>query len=99
MRAIHSGRVDSEEVSGERQDVRSTRAQGRHLEREDAQAIEQVLAKLACADLLLEVAIGGSYDANVHFSRAVIADAFKLRVLQNTQQLGLKVEGDFAYFV
>ena len=80
-------------------DVLAPVAQGRGLDREDIQAIEQILAEGAVLDLLGWVAIGRRDDAHVDLDRAFAADGIDLALLQRAQQLDLHVQRQFADFV
>src|SRR6516225_5457487 len=77
-------------------DVLAAFAQRRELNREDAQAIEKVLAEPAGVDLFLQVAIGRGNDADIDPAGARVADTFQFLFLQNAQQLCLHASGTSA---
>ena len=74
-------------------------AQRGDLNGNDVEAEEKVLAKFLALDAFLEAAVGGGDDAHVHFDGAIAAHAFEFPLLQDAQQLGLDLGGDFADFV
>ena len=73
--------------------------QRRHVDPDDAQAVEQVLAELPFRDPLLEVGVGRGDDPDVDFLRAGLADRQHLALLEESQQLRLDVERQVADFV
>ena len=75
-----------DEVLDENGDVRSTVAQGGHLERKDVQAVEQVRAKRAFGDGRLQVSIRCGDHTNVRWDRPNAADPLELAFLQDTQE-------------
>ena len=81
-----------------RQIVRAL-AQRRHVNRDDVEAIEQVLAERAAGDLLLEVLVGGGDDPHVHLDDAVAAEPLELLLLQHAQHLGLRLQAHVADLV
>ena len=88
-----------DEVSHQFGDVVAAVAQRRHEDREDVEAIEQILAEQAVLDLLEEVAVGGRDQPDVDPDRRAGADRIDLAVLHRAQQLDLHVERQFADFV
>ena len=54
-----------EEFAGEERDVFLAVAQGRDVEGDDVEAVEEVFAEVAAGDLLFEVFVGGGDDADV----------------------------------
>ncbi len=54
-----------EEFAGEEGDVLFALAQGRDVEGDDVEAVEEVLAEVAAGDLLFEVFVGSGDDADV----------------------------------
>ena len=77
-------------VIQEPRDIVWTRAERRQHDREDAETEEQVCAKLAVVDHLLQIAIGGSDDAHVRPKALVSAESLELTFLQDAQQLRLE---------
>jgi hypothetical protein len=65
-------------------------AQRRDYDAVYVQAVKQVLAELAFAHHLFQVAVGGGHDAHVHLAHLVAADRRELALLQHPQQLGLE---------
>src|SRR5271155_1689342 len=86
-------------MQGERGDVLAPLAQWRYLDRENTQAIKEVLSETPSFDFLLEIPIGRGDDADVDFARPGVADAFDLLFLQDTKQLRLHGQRDFTDFV
>jgi hypothetical protein len=74
-------------------------AQRRHAERDYVEAVIEVFAEGAGADFGIQVAVGGSDDANIQWQSADTAHAFELTLLQNAQQFGLEVRRELADFV
>ena len=82
-----------EEMAGQNRDVVQPFAQGRHLQRVDAEAVIEVGAEAALAHLDRQDAIGGGDDAHVDMMKAVGADPLHLAELHGAQQLGLDRQG------
>src|SRR5262249_43249407 len=80
-------------------DVVRTCPQRRQGDREYAQAVVQVLAERLLAYRPQQVAVGGGDDAHVGLDWCGPPDAVELALLQDTQQLRLRVGGDFAHLV
>ena len=74
-------------------------AQRRHPDREDVEAVVEVLAELAVLDQLDHVAVGGRDQAEVDLDRLLGADRIDLALLQRAQQLDLGVERQLADLV
>jgi hypothetical protein len=91
-------RVDAHEVVGEQRDVLEAVAQRRDADRDDVDAIEQILAEAAGLDLVAEVAVGRADEAKVDLGHAP-ADRLDLPLLQRAQQLDLDVQRDLADLV
>ena len=72
---------------------------GGHAQRDDVEAVEEVLAERARRDHRLEVAVGRADDADVDLARALAADRAHLAVLQDAQELGLHAERHLADLV
>ena len=73
----------------QRRDVLGALPQRRHREREDDDAVVEILAERALAHQCVEVAVGGRDDAHVDGDRAIAADPLDLALLEHAQQLGL----------
>ena len=82
-----------DEMLDQHRDVLAPLAQRRHLDRNDVEAIEQILAKLAVGDQLAQVAVGGGNHAHVDALRALGAERLELALLQHAQQLRLHRQG------
>ncbi len=61
------------------------------MERYDIESIVQILPEIALFDLLLQVGVGGGYDAHIKLDRFIGADPLHLLFLQHPQKFGLKV--------
>ena len=88
-----------EEVIREQQHVGLPLAQRRDEDREDVQAVEQVLAEGAGGNRVLEVGVGRGDEADVDLDRLDAADPLELALLQHAQQLDLGGEVDVADLV
>ena len=86
-------------LAEEQQDIVAALAQGRQRERYRAQAVVEVLAKLAVAYGLLHVDVGGGDDAYVRMVYLAGADGDELPRLQHAQQAGLCGERQLAHLV
>ena len=73
----------------EQRDVFLPLAQRRQMDRNDIQAIEQILAEGSFGHHLLQIAVGRGDDAHVDLGRVRVADALELALLQHAQQLHL----------
>ena len=65
---------------------------------DDVEPVVEILAEVAGADLLLQVAVGRGDDADVDLLRLALADALELALLEHPQQLDLQLgahAGDF----
>ncbi len=76
----------------EQRDVVAAFAQRRQGELDHAQAVIEVLAKLAGAALVVEILVGGGDDAHVDADGLGVAQARDGAFLQRAQQLGLQLE-------
>ena len=88
-----------EEVLREQQDVAGACAQRRHRDRDDVDAVEQVLAEPLLLDLGLEIAVGRGDDARLERHLVVAADRAHLALLEHAQQLDLHLERHLADLV
>ncbi len=93
------GGVFLDEVLGELDHVGRALAQRRDLQVDDVEAEEEVLAELACAHRLDQVAVGGGDDADVHRHRPGAAHAVDHALLDGAQKLGLQANVHFRDFV
>ena len=74
-------------------------AQRRQVDVDDVEAVVEVLAEAARADLLLEDAVGRGDDADVDLLGLAVADAEDDALLQRAQELHLQVERQLADLV
>jgi len=81
--------VTLEQVVGQQRYVAATVAQRRHGDREDVEAIVEILAEAAGAHFALEIAVGGGQHTRVDLARLGLADQGDLPLLQDAQQLDL----------
>jgi len=86
-------------VLGQQGDVFHSFSQRRQLHREHAESIEQFLSKPPCLGFRWQVSIGRRDDTNVDLSSSFFADPFNFAILNNSQQLGLKVQRDLANLI
>src|SRR6266852_1623679 len=96
---ICAGRVAVEEMVHEHGNIGATVAQGREVHGHDVQAKIEVFAKCALAVGSLEVSVGCSDDAHINAHMIIAANRPDFLLLQNAQELGLHLEGQFANFV
>ena len=89
----------AQEIGAEMRDLLAAFPQGRHENPNHAQAVVQVLAKLAFRHALFEVRVGGRQHPHVDFLRFRLSDRHDLLLLQEPEQLGLDVEREIADFV
>ena len=80
-------------------DVRGALAQCRNLDDDDSEAVVEVLAEVAPADLLAQVLVRGGHHAHVHLHVLVTAHAADLVLLERPQHLGLGRERHVADLV
>ena len=93
-----AGELD-DEVLDEGREVLEAAAQRRELDRDDVEAVEEVLAELVPLDGVLEVEVGGRDDLRVGLDGLRPADALELLVLDDAQELGLDAERGLADLV
>ena len=87
------------EVVDQRRDIVAALAQRRQFDVEDIEPVEKVGAELALLDQLFQILVGGGDAAEVHLDDLVAAHARDLALLQNAQQIGLRLQADVANFV
>src|SRR5438876_2551035 len=97
--ALQARRGRGEEVLDQERQVLDPLAQPRQRDRDDVQPVVQVLAEASRLHLGLEVLVGGREDAHVDLERAVAADPLELALLQNAQDLGLRLRPHVADLV
>ena len=74
-------------------------AQRRQVDRDDVEAVKEILAEPALAHFLLQIAIGAGDEAHVDADGLVAADALEFAFLQHAQELDLKAQRNFRDFV
>src|SRR5262249_27016205 len=79
--------VLAEEVIRERDDIRAPEAEGRHLDVNDVQTIEEILAESPLSNLGGEIFVRRRDDADIHLDGLVPTDALERPLLEDTQQL------------
>ena len=88
-----------EEVVGEQRQIFLPLPQRRHLHGKNAEPIVQVLTKAPGRRLGAQIPIGRRHDTDIDAPRPLLADPFKLSLLQNTEQLRLQLQRDLADLV
>ena len=74
-------------------------AQGRQVDGDHVEPVEQVFAEATFADHLAQIDIGGGDDAHVHLQFLGAAEMHELAILEHAQNLALGVEAHGADFV
>src|SRR5216110_2476004 len=97
--ALETRRGRGEEVLDQERQVLDLLAQPRQHDRDDVQPVVQVLAEAPRLHLGLEVLVGGREDAHVDLQGAVAADPLELALLQDAQDLGLRLRPHVADLV
>ena len=88
-----------EEVLDQQRDVVLALAQRRQLHGDDVQPVVQVLAELAFVHHVAQIDVGRGDDPDVDLDRLDAAEAHELALLDDAQQLGLRLERDVADLV
>src|SRR5689334_7349590 len=99
LRCFARWRCGRQEMARQLDDVLAALAQRRQPDRHDVEAIEQILAELALADGLAQIAMGGGDDADIGLDRNPPADSGELALLEDAQQPRLGVEWHVADLV
>ena len=86
-------------MAHQRRDVLAPIAQRRHVNRNDVEAVEQILAERALRDFFFEVLVGRGDHADVDLDDPVAAEPFELLLLKDAQHLGLRLQAHVADFV
>ena len=79
--------------------VAQTLAQRWHADRQDIQAIEQIVTEQALGDAPLQIDAGCGNDPHIGLDYAVRTDRLELLFLQHAQELGLQYQRHFTDFV
>lgn len=87
------------EAIGQGEDIFTALAQGRQVQGDDVQAVQQVFAKAPFADHVLEVEVGRGQNPHIGAAGHRVADALVFFVLDKTQQLGLQGQREIADFI
>ena len=88
-----------EEVGDEQRDVLAALAQRRQVDRDDVEAVEEVLAHRPLRHRRLEVAVGGGDEPHVGLDVLRVADAPDLALLDGPQELDLQQRRDLGDLV
>src|SRR5207244_2581023 len=96
---LETRRGRGEGVLDQERQVLGPLAQRRERDRDDVQAVVEVLAEAPRLHLGLEVLVGGGEDADVDLERAVAAHPFELALLEHAQDLRLRLERHVADLV
>ena len=89
----------AQEVIGQQRNVLAPLAQRRHVERNHVQPVEQILAKIAALDLLLQILVGGRDHAHVHLHELGRAHRLEALLVERAQHLGLRPQAHVADLV
>src|SRR5690606_20805372 len=88
-----------DDVLDEQRDVAGPLAQRWDLQRDDVQAVVQVLAEVPALDLLLEIAVRRRDQPDVYLERLDATDPLELALLDRAQELDLHLDRDLADLV
>ena len=94
-RTLYRSRNSSHEVRY----VLGAFAQRRHLERDDVDAIVEVVAELPLLDHLVEIDVGRDHQPELGLDRLCAADPLDLVFLDGAKQLGLQIESEISDLV
>ena len=97
--AAHPLGVFLREVADEQGDVFFSLAQRRNCQWKDMQPVLEIAAELALVDHLLELAVGGGDETDIHPNGAVAAEPLEFLLLDGAQQLGLQLQWYLTDFV
>ena len=88
-----------DEVDRQHGDVLPALAQGRQVEVDHVEAIEEVLPEAAGFHFFFEVAVGGGHHPDVHLDGAGAPHPFELHLLEDPEELDLEALGHLGDFV
>ena len=88
-----------QEVTGQLGNILTALLECGDVDADDVEAVEQILAKLAIGDPLLQILVGGRDDPYIHLHRLVASDSIELAIGQDTQQPGLHIQRHVADLV
>ena len=89
----------AQEVIGEKRKIRYPLPQGRQVNGNHVESIEDIFPKIPVFDLLAQVPRRGRHDAHIHLDRVFAADPLNLLELKNPQELYLGGLGNFTDLV
>ena len=89
----------STKCSTERLDVVGSLSEGRYRDREDVQAVVEIVAEALRSNHFAEITVGRGDHAHVDLERTCPADTLELVLLQHAEELGLQLQGDLADLV
>src|SRR5579862_8341422 len=85
-----AGGGDAEQPLCERQNILAAFPQRRNAQRDDVEAVVEILAKMMRTDFGLEVAIGRGDYSRIDVDGAFAADPLEVLILQEAQKFGLE---------
>src|SRR5262245_41707517 len=97
--AVHRPRQALHEIAHQSRNIFRAVAPRRHMDREDVQAIVQVIPEMLLLHHPSKVAVGCRDQPYIHLYRLRTTDALKFLLLQHAQELGLQLERNLADFV
>ena len=81
--------VLGQEVGDEQRDILEPLTQGRQVDLDHIESVEEVFAEPILLDLLLQALVRGGHHANIHLQALMTADPFESLLLEDPEQLGL----------
>jgi hypothetical protein len=84
---------------GQGNDILGALAQGGHAQLKLAKPMEKILAKAAGGNGRIEILIGGGNDTDIDLNLAVTAEPVERISIQDTQELDLSLQLQFADFI
>ncbi len=72
-----------QEVAGQLGDILAALLEGRNMDADDVEAMEQVFTKLAVGDPFLQVLVGGGDDPHIYLHRLMAPDPVELAICQH----------------
>ena len=91
--------IEGEEMVHQKRHILFHFQEVRHNHADHVEAVKEVGAELAAADLLLQILVGGGNHPDVDLDRFVLAERLDLLFLQYPQQFGLHLDGDIGDLV
>ena len=86
-------------MSGHRRNIRQSLPKRRQLNREDSQAVPEILSKVTVYNHSLKIAVGRTYNPHVDMPEFFTSHPLELAVLKNAKQSHLGSRGQFAALV